>query len=538
MSVVPGQFDDAPDEDNTNTTAASKSRKNEDQSKKDGLRMLSIIASDSKGDKTPDGKAKADMTTHDSDKTPSPSDSNNSGGGTNTSNNCPNAFLRNAVNIIYGEKTDLETAGELLNASPGSLRINHHSQAAVFRYLGASTGRGRGSAVAKYHSTAKPAQPFPELGAGAQGQVQAPSNVPPHHLPYPPAGHYPHHPHAYPYGYAAPLVPVPAPAAVQSKDDEKVAASGPAPVATASIPTVKIDADTSSTDSNRNPRSTIDDTGAIVEGEASASSAPTAAASATPTSIPPVAPAPASSYYPPHPPHFMNSYGSHPGNYGGHHPHFHPHHGHAHPQAHYPPQFAAAPSSYPPAANSKNTKSQPNARGVAQHPGGPPSAHVPPPPHPYAPVSHHGPVASSMPLHAPMNTNMYFISTSSINENDVLCGRGGLTNQHLGNKKFRALVKQLQEKYITRKKHEKTLLSQAVVAVVRGSSPAGRFLKQDVQTGMWYDIGDEMATEKTSQAFREKSKVKPVGKVRQLPLPSSADTDVSNKKLKTDMNDI
>merc|ERR1712226_1775055 len=47
------------------------------------------------------------------------------------------------------------------------------------------------------------------------------------------------------------------------------------------------------------------------------------------------------------------------------------------------------------------------------------------------------------------------------------------------------------------------------VAVVRGSTPAGRFLKQGTQTGMWYDIGDEMATEKTSQAFREKSKSKP-----------------------------
>ena len=116
-------------------------------------------------------------------------------------------------------------------------------------------------------------------------------------------------------------------------------------------------------------------------------------------------------------------------------------------------------------------------------------AHIPPPP---PPVAH----------------NIYLINTSDINENDVLCGRGGLTNQHVGNKKFRALVKQLQEKYITRKKHEKTLLSQAVVAVVRGSSPAGRFLKQDVQTGMWYDIGDDMATEKTSQAFREKSKAK------------------------------
>ena len=134
-----------------------------------------------------------------------------------------------------------------------------------------------------------------------------------------------------------------------------------------------------------------------------------------------------------------------------------------------------------------------------------------------------------------------FVQTSSINENDVLCGRGGLTNQHVGNKKFRALVKELQPKYMSRKKHEKTLLSQAVVCVVRSSTPIGRFLKQEPQSGMWYDIGDEMATEKTSQAFREKSsQLKTHAKNNDQTLKSvtsKVKTDDVTKKLKKNARD-
>eukprot|EP00559_Dactyliosolen_fragilissimus_P003648 CAMPEP_0184866198 /NCGR_PEP_ID=MMETSP0580-20130426/21271_1 /TAXON_ID=1118495 /ORGANISM="Dactyliosolen fragilissimus" /LENGTH=244 /DNA_ID=CAMNT_0027365733 /DNA_START=215 /DNA_END=949 /DNA_ORIENTATION=+ len=48
---------------------------------------------------------------------------------------------------------------------------------------------------------------------------------------------------------------------------------------------------------------------------------------------------------------------------------------------------------------------------------------------------------------------------------------------------------------------EKLSISKAVVAEVR--SNGGYFLKHSSLTGMWHDVGDEKALEKTSQALRE-----------------------------------
>ena len=89
------------------------------------------------------------------------------------------------------------------------------------------------------------------------------------------------------------------------------------------------------------------------------------------------------------------------------------------------------------------------------------------------------------------------------NSNDVLCGRGGATNSHLGNKAFRLLVKQYQEKYLKAKKKEKPNVASHIVETIRKLRPPGRFLKKDKITGYWLDIGDTRAKEKTSQALRE-----------------------------------
>lgn len=40
---------------------------------------------------------------------------------------------------------------------------------------------------------------------------------------------------------------------------------------------------------------------------------------------------------------------------------------------------------------------------------------------------------------------------------------------------------------------------------IRNGDPPGRFLRKDEKTGFWVDIGDKKATEKTSQALREKT---------------------------------
>lgn len=91
-------------------------------------------------------------------------------------------------------------------------------------------------------------------------------------------------------------------------------------------------------------------------------------------------------------------------------------------------------------------------------------------------------------------------------ENDVLCGRGGSINSHTGNARFRDLVEKRKRVYLTaRFKREKRLIASSIVSEIRSLDPPGRFLarKGNKDTGHWYDIGDEKARDKTSQALRE-----------------------------------
>jgi len=89
------------------------------------------------------------------------------------------------------------------------------------------------------------------------------------------------------------------------------------------------------------------------------------------------------------------------------------------------------------------------------------------------------------------------------NDHDVLCGRGGGSYKHLGNSTYRHLVNLNKELYLSCKKHEKIKISQAIVSAIRRQNPSGRFLEKDAKSGLWYDIGDKKAVEKTSQALRE-----------------------------------
>lgn len=89
-------------------------------------------------------------------------------------------------------------------------------------------------------------------------------------------------------------------------------------------------------------------------------------------------------------------------------------------------------------------------------------------------------------------------------ENDVLCGRGGSINSHPGNERFRILVEKRKRVYLTaRFKREKRLIASSIVSEIAGLSPPGRFLSRDGKSGLWEDIGEEKARDKTSQALRE-----------------------------------
>jgi len=91
------------------------------------------------------------------------------------------------------------------------------------------------------------------------------------------------------------------------------------------------------------------------------------------------------------------------------------------------------------------------------------------------------------------------------NENDVLCGRGGRINSHAGNVKFRDVINARKKEYLapTTKKLEKAHIAAAIVNDIRAMDPPGRFLKEDRDTHLWFDIGDAKAIKKTGQALRE-----------------------------------
>eukprot|EP00536_Pseudo-nitzschia_multiseries_P005585 jgi/Psemu1/12928/gm1.12928_g len=100
-----------------------------------------------------------------------------------------------------------------------------------------------------------------------------------------------------------------------------------------------------------------------------------------------------------------------------------------------------------------------------------------------------------------------------VTDHDILCGRGGLTNHHKGNKRFRDIVALHRPDYVRAPKIQKPSVARVIVRAIRNGDPPGRFLKKDATTGKWFDIGDKKAAEKTSQALREKSDEDKEGKV-------------------------
>ncbi len=108
------------------------------------------------------------------------------------------------------------------------------------------------------------------------------------------------------------------------------------------------------------------------------------------------------------------------------------------------------------------------------------------------------------------------IMTSQPGPNDVMYGRGGETNAHIGNKKYRYIVESLKSKYSGAPRSEKPMIAMDLVSLWRKLDPPGRFLKQNVKEqslieeegtdeGTWYDVGNDQAKKKTSQALREPS---------------------------------
>lgn len=95
-----------------------------------------------------------------------------------------------------------------------------------------------------------------------------------------------------------------------------------------------------------------------------------------------------------------------------------------------------------------------------------------------------------------------------IGKNDVLFGRGGLTNRHYGNKKYRDVINEYRQEYVDAKKVEKPRVAKRVVKKILSSDFADtpvRFLKRD-ENGLWIEVDEHEAACKVSQALREKTR--------------------------------
>merc|ERR1712151_732774 len=99
------------------------------------------------------------------------------------------------------------------------------------------------------------------------------------------------------------------------------------------------------------------------------------------------------------------------------------------------------------------------------------------------------------------------IYIDQIFDSDVLCGRGGKSNHHPGNKRYRQVVSEMKMTYQkTEGKLKKTDLSLAIVDYVYNYG--GRFIKKDAAKNQYFILTRGEARRKTSQALREQKEIK------------------------------
>jgi hypothetical protein len=98
-------------------------------------------------------------------------------------------------------------------------------------------------------------------------------------------------------------------------------------------------------------------------------------------------------------------------------------------------------------------------------------------------------------------------NVETVQEFDILCGRGGRSNHHTGNKKYRHVVGYMKKRYQhCPGKAEKTDLSRQIVDYCLAYG--ARFLKYETATGQYYILSKDEARRKTSQALREPKMLK------------------------------
>jgi hypothetical protein len=91
---------------------------------------------------------------------------------------------------------------------------------------------------------------------------------------------------------------------------------------------------------------------------------------------------------------------------------------------------------------------------------------------------------------------------SSFGPTDVLCGRGKISFNHVGNKRFRELINSSMDRYMgAETRFEKSLVVHSIIEEIHQSG--GRFLKKDATAGKWVEVSAHHTNEKVGHALRD-----------------------------------
>jgi hypothetical protein len=81
----------------------------------------------------------------------------------------------------------------------------------------------------------------------------------------------------------------------------------------------------------------------------------------------------------------------------------------------------------------------------------------------------------------------------------VVCGRGKISFNHVGNRRFRSLARKFIERYSHAERRAKSAIVSEIIAVIHQAG--GMFCKY--QKGKWVEVGDHQAREKVSSLLRD-----------------------------------
>lgn len=110
--------------------------------------------------------------------------------------------------------------------------------------------------------------------------------------------------------------------------------------------------------------------------------------------------------------------------------------------------------------------------------------------------------------------------------NDVVCGRGKMTSNLVGNRRFRVWIEINRRSFAkSSTEQERWDIAASIVDTIRDSIPNGRFLSLDIHSGIWHDVGRDNAINVTLQVLQEDRKFAPAfpvsPKADSLPSPTS-----------------